>query len=121
MEALVEEKVTNISEAIQGFHACIVDLEACVTPSTPLEEREKREQRLTTIVESINNLEVECAHLYTKTMGIWTQLSEYREQQEIIQKIQVALGKGAQKFKAVMGTLPPTEVVTTMDENRKLY
>jgi hypothetical protein len=71
-------------------------------------------------VERIKNLEVECAQLYTETMGIWTQLSEDKEQQEINQKIQVAQEK-AQKFKAVMGTLPPAEVVTTMDENRKLY
>jgi hypothetical protein len=27
----------------------------------------------------------------------------------------------AQKFKEVMSTLPPTEVVTTMAENMKLY
>jgi uncharacterized coiled-coil DUF342 family protein len=29
MEALVEEQVTKISEAIQGFHTHIVDLEVC--------------------------------------------------------------------------------------------
>jgi hypothetical protein len=52
-------------------------------PSTPLEEREKRKQTTTTVVENIKNLEVECAQLYTKTMGVWTQLNEDIVQQEI--------------------------------------
>jgi hypothetical protein len=60
-----------------------------------------------------------CSDLY-KTMGVWTQLSEDKEQQEISQKIQ-AVQEKAQKFKEVMGTLPPAEVVTMMNENRKLY
>jgi hypothetical protein len=47
-----------------------------VTPSTPLEERKAREKNVTTVVESIKNLTVECAQLYTETMGVWTQLSE---------------------------------------------
>jgi hypothetical protein len=55
--------------------------------NTPLEEREKREQTMTIVVEIITNLEVECAQLYTETMGAWTQLSEDKEQQEISQKI----------------------------------
>jgi hypothetical protein len=40
------------------------------------------------MVEKIKNLEVECAHIYMETMGVWTQLSEYRDQKEIIQRIQ---------------------------------
>jgi len=36
----LEEQVTNINEAIQGFHVNIFDLEAHTTPSNPLEERE---------------------------------------------------------------------------------
>ena len=40
----VEEKVMNISEAIQRFYSNIVDLEAWMTQSTPLEERQQREQ-----------------------------------------------------------------------------
>jgi hypothetical protein len=91
-----------------------------VTPSTPPEEREMREENVTTTVESIKTLEVECAQLYTETMGVWTQLSEDKEQQEISQKIQ-AVQEKVQKFKDVMGTLPPTEVVTAMNENKKLY
>jgi predicted nucleic acid-binding Zn-ribbon protein len=43
MEASIEEQVTNTSKSIQGFHARIVNLEAHMTPNTPLEEREKRE------------------------------------------------------------------------------
>jgi hypothetical protein len=31
----LEEKVTNISEAIQGFCVKIIDLEDCTTLSTP--------------------------------------------------------------------------------------
>jgi hypothetical protein len=61
-----------------------------VTPSTPPEERETRKKTMTTMVESIKTLEVECAQLYIETMGIWTQLSEDKEKQEISQKIQVA-------------------------------
>jgi hypothetical protein len=61
----VEDQVTKISESIQGFLACIVDLEACITPSTPPEERETRKQTVTTMVDNIKTLEVECAQLYT--------------------------------------------------------
>jgi hypothetical protein len=43
MEVLFEEKVTNISDPIKGFHACISDLEVRMTPSNPSNEREKRE------------------------------------------------------------------------------
>jgi hypothetical protein len=49
----LEEKVTKISEAIQGFHVKIVDLEAHTTPSTPPEEREKREKTTMTTVEKL--------------------------------------------------------------------
>jgi hypothetical protein len=38
----VEDQVTKISEAIQGFHTCIVDLEAHMIPSTPPEETKVR-------------------------------------------------------------------------------
>jgi predicted nucleic acid-binding Zn-ribbon protein len=72
----LEEQVSKISEAIQGFHTKIVDLEACTMPSTPLEEREKREKTTTTIVESIKSLEEECAKLYEESTQVWTQLTE---------------------------------------------
>jgi hypothetical protein len=51
--APLEEQVTKINEAIQGFHVNIVDLEAHTTPSTPPEEREKREKTTMTTVENI--------------------------------------------------------------------
>jgi hypothetical protein len=60
----VEEKVTNISESIQGFHACIMDMESHVTPSMPSEERETRKKILTTSIENIKKLEVEFVKLY---------------------------------------------------------
>jgi hypothetical protein len=41
-----------------------------MTPSTPLEERGKRENIVKIMVESINILEVECAQIYTKNMGV---------------------------------------------------
>jgi hypothetical protein len=53
----LEDKFTNISEVVQGFHTNIVDLESCTSPSTPCEERKKRENTNTTIVESINSLD----------------------------------------------------------------
>jgi hypothetical protein len=51
-----------------------------MTLSTLPEETKKT---MTIVVERINTLEVECSQLYTETMGFWTQLSEYKEQQEI--------------------------------------
>jgi hypothetical protein len=74
----------------------------------------------TTSIEKIKNMEVECAKLYAETTGVWMQLTEDVELQEIIQKIHTAQDK-AEKFKAIIITLPPTEVVTVMDENKKLY
>jgi hypothetical protein len=49
----LEEKVTKISEAIQGFHTKIVDLEAHTTPSTPPEEREQWEKTTMTTMERL--------------------------------------------------------------------
>ena len=68
---------------------------------------------MTTTVERIKTLELECAHIYIETMGIWIQLSEDKEKQEIIQKIQVVQEK-ALRLKVAMGTLPPTKVVLEM-------
>jgi hypothetical protein len=53
-------------------------------------------------------------------MRVMTQLSEYRVQQYISHKIQTAQEK-VHKFKSEMETLPPIEVVKTMNEKRKLY
>ena len=39
----IEEKVTNISESIQGLHVKIMELEGRTTPSTPQEEIDHRE------------------------------------------------------------------------------
>lgn len=63
-EAPVEDQITKISESIQGFRARIVDLEMRVTPSTPPEERETRKQIVTTTMDSLKTLSVECAQLY---------------------------------------------------------
>jgi hypothetical protein len=60
----LEEQVTKISEAIQGFYTKIIDLEACQTPITSLEERDKREKMKTTTVENIGSIEAECAEIY---------------------------------------------------------
>jgi hypothetical protein len=38
---------------------------------------------MTTVVESIKNLEVECAKIYAETTGIWMQLTEDMELHEI--------------------------------------
>ena len=37
-EISIDDKVTNISKSIQGFHVMVVDLEERTTSSTPLEE-----------------------------------------------------------------------------------
>jgi hypothetical protein len=54
-----------------------------VTPNTPLEERETRKKIVTTSMENIMTLSIKCAQLYIDTMGVWAQLNEYNEQQEI--------------------------------------
>jgi hypothetical protein len=64
------------------------NLEACVTPSTTPEEREMRKKTATTMVDNINNIELECSQLYNETIGVWKQLNEDMVQQEISQKIQ---------------------------------
>jgi hypothetical protein len=66
--------------------------------SIPPEEREKREKMMTTTVENINSIEVECAKLYEENTKVWTQLTGDVELQEIGQQLQVAQDK-AQKFK----------------------
>lgn len=40
---LLEDKVAQLNQAIQGFSAKITELEACSLLSTPPEEREQRE------------------------------------------------------------------------------
>jgi hypothetical protein len=64
----VEVHVTKISEAIHGFHTCIVDIEALLTPNMPLEEREMRKKSATKIVDSVKKLEVE---LSSCTQILW--------------------------------------------------
>jgi hypothetical protein len=68
MEAPVEEQVTKISEAIQGFHTRIVDLEAHDSEYSTKRKGEKN--MVTTVVERIKSPEEECAQLYVETMGI---------------------------------------------------
>jgi hypothetical protein len=116
----LEEQVSKISESIQGFCAKIVDLEAHTMPSTPPEEREQREKTTMTTMESIKSLEEECAKLYEESTQVWTQLTEDAELQGIGQKLQAALEE-AQNFKETMSTLPPTEKMVAITENRKLY
>jgi hypothetical protein len=67
VDASLEEKVMNISEAIQGFCAKIVDLEYRTTLSTPPEKREQREQTTIMTMESINTLDEECTKLYEES------------------------------------------------------
>jgi hypothetical protein len=43
VEAMVEEQVVNISEAIQGLCKNITELEVRATPRIPPEERAQRE------------------------------------------------------------------------------
>jgi hypothetical protein len=115
----LEEKVMKISESIQGFHMNIVDLEACTTPSTPLEEREKREKTSLMTVESIKSLDEECVKLYEESTQVWTQLLENAEIQVLEQRLQTMQEK-AQKIKDTMNTLPPKERMTAIIENRQL-
>jgi hypothetical protein len=119
-DAPLEEQVTKLSEAIQGFCTKINDLEARQIPGTPPEEREQREKLVTTTLENIISLEEECTKLYAESMGAWMQLTEDMELQAIGHKLQAAQDK-VHKFKEVMSTLQPTEMVTTMAENQKIY
>jgi hypothetical protein len=64
VDAPLEEQVTKITEAIQGFHAKIIDLEAHQTLSTPPEERDQREKTVVTTVESIKSMDEESTKLY---------------------------------------------------------
>jgi hypothetical protein len=59
----LEERFTNISEAIHKFHMKIIEFESCQTPSTPLEEREKREMTMIATMDNIRSMEVECSKL----------------------------------------------------------
>jgi hypothetical protein len=86
----IEEKVSKIGEAIQGFCSKIIELEAHAIPGTPPEEREKREKMVNTTVENIKSLEVECAKLCEESTKVWTRLTEDVELQEIGKKIQAA-------------------------------
>jgi predicted nucleic acid-binding Zn-ribbon protein len=104
----LEEKVTKISESIQGFRAKIVDLEAHTMPSTPPEEREQWEKTTMMTMESIRSLDEECTKLYEESTQVWTQLLENAELQALEQRLQTVQEK-AQKIKETMSTLPPTE------------
>jgi hypothetical protein len=48
--------VSNIDEDIQGFFLKIIEFQAHTIPSTPPEEREKRENMVNMIIENINSL-----------------------------------------------------------------
>jgi hypothetical protein len=74
VEAMVEEQVVNISEAIKGLHMNITELEVCATPGTPLEERAQREWTVQTTVEKIKILEQECIKICDEGTHMWTEI-----------------------------------------------
>jgi hypothetical protein len=68
-------------------------LEEYQIPSTPLEEREKREKMMTKNVENIKNLEAECTNLYEESTRVYMQLTEDMELHKIKLKLQAAKDK----------------------------
>jgi len=56
VDTLIEEKVSNIGEDIQGFYSNIIEFEAHAIPGTPPEEREQRERMVNMIVDNIKGL-----------------------------------------------------------------
>jgi hypothetical protein len=69
----LEEQVAKTSEAIQGLHTKTTNLEAHQKRSTQPQEREKREKMMTTTIEKIKGMEVECTKLYKERTKVWTQ------------------------------------------------
>jgi hypothetical protein len=63
VDSPLEDKVSNTSESIQGFHMKIVYLGVSTMPSAPRKEREKMEKTPKIIAESIKILG-ECSKLY---------------------------------------------------------
>jgi uncharacterized protein (DUF3084 family) len=87
VEAMVEEQVVNISEAIKGLHMKITELEVRTTPGTPPEERAQRERTAQTTVEKIKILEHECINMCDEGTHIWTELTTNPELQSLEDKI----------------------------------
>jgi len=54
----------------------IEDLESCITPTTPPEEKTQREKTTITSVENIKSLDEECTKLCEESMQICTNLME---------------------------------------------
>jgi hypothetical protein len=92
-----------------------VDLEACTTLSTPPEEKEKTEKTIATIVKNIKSLDEESVKLYEESTQVWNQLLENAKIKVLEQRLQTA-----QNIKDTMNTLPPTEQMTAIIENRQL-
>jgi hypothetical protein len=68
-------------------------------------------------MDGMKTLEVECSQMNKDKMVIWAQLSDNKEQQDIIQKI-LATKEKEHKFKYVIGTLSPAEVATMNNEKK---
>jgi hypothetical protein len=90
VEDIIEEKVGKISKAIQGFRKKITELEVNTTLGTPLEEREKRERTVQTMVVKIKQLEQEFIKICEEGTRIWTDMKNTLELQVIKKKNRVA-------------------------------
>lgn len=119
IDAPFEEKVTKIGESIQGFHVKIIDLEACRTLSTPLEEREKTEKTVVTIVERINIMDEECKKLYDKRTQVCNVLLDKEKLKALDQKLHKVQEK-AWNIKDTMNTLPTKKNMVSLVEKKQI-
>lgn len=91
-----------------------------MVPSTPLKDKEQRENTVMTIIEAIKGLEVDYVKLYEEGMQNWTKLMQDEALQEIAEKVQ-SMQDTVQKSQDVVMTMPLEERIPKMMENRQLF
>jgi hypothetical protein len=87
VEAIMEEHISRIGEAIKGIFTRIEDLKSHSTLRTPPEEREERERIAITMVVNIKKLDKECVKFYEESSQIWMNLMEDPEMEDIESKL----------------------------------
>jgi hypothetical protein len=120
VEATVEEKVSKISTLSRDSRTRSPSWNCThSTRDTTRRKRTKGKDNQTS-VEKIKILEQECIKMCDEGTHIWTELTNNPELQALEEKIRTMQEQVHQATERV-NTLPPTERMTTLLANRKLY
>lgn len=115
----IEEGLTKVKAIMQELCMKIVDLEARVTPSTPLEEMAMREEVTKDAITSLEAYEAQCLEQYNHTSQVWNQWVEDEELKAASVKVK-EVQQELECLQTSMITMPIKEKMATMQRQKQL-